>query len=153
MSDIKLTALDSNEIPRYTYDEARQAIRVVISDVELGDIGKYIQESLKDFKVEIPQEIKATQPIIIKETEFRDLPVIVREIEYKEIPFPVIQTEVKIIEIEKPIIQKELEIRTIEVPIIVKEKEIVYVDRLNHKVLFVLQALTLGLILLSKFIK
>jgi hypothetical protein len=210
---IKLTGLDSKEIPRYTYDEDKNAQRVVL----VGDFGiaESIKESLKDLKIDLPTPqihdthrapeivekyipgpvqtievpvivretqfkdvpviIKETEykeisvPTIVKETEFRDVPVliketeirtievptIIKEIEYKEISVPVIQTEVRVIEVEKPIIQKELEIQRVEVPVIVREKEIqlVYVDKLNYKLLFIFQALTFGLIVLSKFIK
>lgn len=156
---MKLTGLDSNEIPRYTYDEEQNASRVTL----VGDFGiaKSIKESLKNLKIDVnASSVNKTEPIIVKEYlpgevrfEQIQVPVIVKEIEYREIQVPVIQHEVRVIEIEKPIIQKE--IITVEVPVIIKEKELqmVYVDRLNYKMLFILQLLTFGLIIISKFIK
>lgn len=159
---MKLTALDSKEIPRYTYDEENNAQRVTIVDFGIAEA---IKEQLKDLKIELPVQqplatMRMPEPIIVKEYlpgevrfEQIQVPIIVKEIEYREIQVPVIQHEVRVIEIEKPIIQKE--IVTVEVPVIVKQIELqmVYVDRLNYKMLFILQLLTFGLIVISKFIK
>jgi hypothetical protein len=152
---MKLTSLDSKEIPRYTYDEDQNANRVTL----VGDFGiaEAIKEQMKDLKLEISPEVKSVYTTPITETRFEQIqvPVIVKEIEYREIKVPVIQTELKVVEIEKPIIQKEVEIQRIEVPIIVREKEIqtVYVDRMNYKMVYIMQAITLALIVLSKFVK
>lgn len=154
---IKLTGLDSKEIPRYTYDEVNNANRVVLIGGDFG-VAEAVKEGLKDLKVTVDTTTKPgiTETVYLPgPVQKIEVPVIVRETEYKEITVPVIQTEVRIIEVEKPIIQKELEIQRIEVPVLIKEKELqmVYVDRLNYKMFFILQALTLGLILLSKLIK
>lgn len=142
---MKLTNLDSKEIPRYTYDEDSNANRVTIVDIGIANA---IKEQLKDLKLDISVP---NEPLIIKEIEFRDVPVIVKEIEYREIQVPVIVTEIKVVEIEKPVIQEK--IVRVEIPVVTKEIQTIYVDKLNYKLLFIFQLITLGLLVVSKFIK
>ena len=157
MADLKLTGLDSKEIPRYTYDEGNQSNRVTIVAGDLNGITDSIKEGLKDLKIDIlPQKESNTIeiPVIVKEIQIVEIPVIVKELEIREVIKTIVlqpQEILKIVEIEKPIIVKEFE--RIEVPVIQKEVQIVYVDKMNYTLLFVLQAVTLGLIVLSKYIK
>lgn len=157
MAEVKLTGLDSAEIPRYTYDDKNQSSRVTIVAGDLNGITDSIKAGLKDLKIDIaPQEKSAAIeiPVIIKEAQIIEVPVIIKELEIKEIEKQVIvqQEVLKIVEIEKPVVVKEFE--KIEVPVITVQKEvqIVYVDKLNFKLLFILQAITLALVVLSKYI-
>ena len=154
---MKLTGLDSQQIPRYTFDEENNAVRVVLA----GDFGiaEAIKDNLKDIKVDItqqndPKSIEVRVDNTPGPIQKIEVPGIIKETEIKEIQVPqiVLQKEVEIITIEKPIVVTEY--KEIQVPIIVKEKEVqvVYVDKLNYKLLFIFQALTFGLIVLSKFI-
>lgn len=155
---MKLTELDAKEVPRYTFDEQQNASRVVIVGGDFG-IAEGIKDSLKDLKVEIAptsernvQTIEIPKIITAETVKIVEIPTIVKELEVKTIEIPVITVEksVQVIEVEKPVVVTEY--KTVEVPVVVKEKEIVYVENLNFKLLFVLQALTFGLIILSKFI-
>lgn len=154
----KLTGLDSSQIPRYTFDEENNATRVVIA----GDfnIGEAIKENLKNLKIEAPIQSsnnieQISIPVIVKELEIKEIekPVIVKELEIKEVEKIVVVQQLEIKEVEKPIIVTEY--KTVEVPVIVKEKEVqvIYMDKFNYKLLFIIQLLTLGLIVVSKFIK
>lgn len=154
---MKLTGLDASEIPRYTYDDKNQSSRVTIVAGDLEGITDSIKAGLKDLKIDIAPQEKSQAieiPVIIKEVQIVEVPTIVKEIEIKEIEKQVlVQQEVlKVIEIEKPVVVKEFE--KIEVPVITVQKEvqIVYVDKLNVKLLYIMQAITLGLIVLSKFL-
>ena len=139
MRELKLTTIDSNQIPRYTYSENDNAQRVVI--VGAAPVMNITSESQ-------PSRIEYIPVTTVEKIE---VPVIVKELEIKTIEIPVltIQKEVQIVELEKTIVVTEY--KTIEVPVIVREKEIVYLDRLNYKMVFIMQAITLALILLSKF--
>lgn len=149
MSEVKLTGLDSNQIPRYTYDEGNQSIRVTVVAGEVPEIKVSPVEKKEERVVE--SRIEYIPVTTVKTVE---VPTIVREIEVKTVEIPVIvkEQEVKVIEIEKSIIVTEY--KTIEVPIIVKEKEIqvVQVDKINYKLLFIVQLITLGLLVVSKLL-
>lgn len=156
---MKLTGLDAAELPRYTYDEVNNSNRVTIVAGDLNGITDSIKAGLKDLKIDIsPQENNAAiqiqrieVPVIVEKVQIVEVPVIVKEIEIKEIEKQVVVY--KVIEVEKPVVVTQFE--KIEVPVVTVQKEvqIVYVDKLNYKLLFVLQALTLALVVLSKYIK
>ena len=156
---MKLTGLDSAEIPRYTYDEKNNSNRVTIVAGDLNGITDSIKAGLKDLNINIaPQENNAAiqiqrieVPVIVEKVQIVEVPVIVKEIEIKEIEKQVVVY--KVIEIEKPVIVTQFE--KIEVPVVTGQKDvqIVYVDKLNYKLLFIMQLITLGLLVVSKYIK
>jgi len=153
MDDRKLTGLDASQVPRYTFDENKSATRVVVVGGEMPQFNVDAK-----FAPPVEKEIKTIEiPVIIKEQilEKIEIPVIIKETEIREVHIPNYLTfeKLQIVEVEKPIVVKEFE--RIEVPVIVTQKEvqIVHVDKLNYKLLFIMQIITFGLILLSKFIK
>lgn len=144
---MKLTQLDSAEIPRYTYNEDNRAIRVeVINGKEPFGIAAKVPEGHLNI-------VEHHIPIIETKIERIEVPVIVKELEIKEIEKQVIIKEQEINIIKVPEYITKIEYKTIEVPIVIKEKEIVYIDKINFKMLFIAQAITLGLIIASKLIK
>lgn len=171
MSDpVKLTQLDSKDIPRYSYDEDNRAMRVIMinnespvpsnsplsqtpigSNFKLPDGAQY--EALKQHFLSLPAPRIETRiervevPVIVKEIEIVEVQKIITE--YKEIEKIIVVPEYITKEVEKLVTVTEY--KTINVPQIVEK--IVYVDRVNYKWLFIAQAITLGLIVLSKFIK
>jgi hypothetical protein len=151
-NEVKLTQLDAKDIPRYSYDEKHRANRVVI----VGE--NYIPPE----KMEAATKIEY---ITVKEYEQIQIPVIVKEYQTIEVPTTIFLPQIVEIEkinnvfiteykeIEKTVIVKEFEVITVEKPIIQIQEKIVYVDRLNMKMLYIMQGITLALILLSKFLK
>jgi hypothetical protein len=108
--------LDQYQMDNMTFDVEKQAWRVSVVDGVTLNVDKI---NLPEQKVtNIPVIIKETDvkqvnvPVVIKEVEKIEVPVIVKE--YVTIEKPVIVTEVKVIEIEKPVIIKETEIKTVE---------------------------------------
>lgn len=116
----KLTNMDPHQIVRSQHDEDSSAQRVTIVGGDFG-IAEAVKESLKDLKIEMPQQIqqKAEQPFIIEKE------VVVKEYELLKVPEIIKEYEIKVVEIEKPIIVYETKL--IEIPVIQKETE--YVDR------------------------
>lgn len=156
MSEVKLTQLDAKDIPRYTYDEAYNANRVVI----VGNISPRGVEALNPNNLPGGINIIETTKLI---TEYIEVPTIIKELEVKVLEIPFIVYDTKIVEVEKIIhtveykeIEKSVivtEYKEVRVPVIVKEQEIVYIDRINFKMLMIMQGITLALILFSRFIK
>lgn len=146
---VKLTGLDSNQIPRYTYDEKNQSIRVTVVAGEIPEIKVAPVEKKEERAVET-----RTEYITVPTVERIEVPVIIKETDVKvvEVPVLIVEKQVQVIEVEKPIIVTEY--KTIEVPVIVKEKEIqiVHVDKINYKLLFIVQAITLALLVVSKLL-
>lgn len=150
-----ISNVDNNQVARLTYDENSQAQRVIIT----GDFGisEAVKDALKDVKIEAstqidPITIQGPERIIIqKEYEKIEIPVIVKEYEKIEVPVHLIQTEYEIQTIETPVYITKYE--KIEVPVVIREKEIVYVDKFNMKMFYIMQAITLALIVLAKFLK
>ncbi len=156
---IKLTQLDANQIPRYSYDEENRAVRVSIvngtSDFQ-APVQKIQQAGASRIEyITVPTVERIEVPVIIKELELKtiEIPVISvkTEVQIVEVPFYIREIEYKTIEIEKPVYITE--IKTVEIPLIVKEKELVFVDKVNYKMFLIFHAITLGLIVLSKFLK
>ncbi len=141
-NEIKLTSLDSNQIPRYSYSEANRAIRVEVVNGQTNFQAPVEKNETRLETIEIP--------VIVRELEVKVIEVekVITVIEYKTIEVPVIVPKIEYI--EKPIYIKEFE--RVEIPTVVTEKEIVYIDRVNFKMLLIAQGITLVLILLSKFI-
>lgn len=147
--------------------------KVVPGPVQRIEVPFPVRETVIE-RVEVPVIVKEVEkievPVITQELEIIKLPYPVKEtvIERIEIPVPIIEKQVqlmevekpiyieqvKVIEIEKPVMVKEVQLQRVEVPVVIKEKEIqvVYQDKLNYKLLFALQTLTLALIVLSKFL-
>lgn len=154
IKEVKLTGLDGAQIPRYVYNEDTNSIRV---EVVNGEDPFSITRNINVVPSSTPViEQKFTEvPVIVKEVQLErvEVPVIVREVQIERIEVPVItvQKEVQIVQIEKPIIVTEY--KEIQVPVIQVQKEIVYVDKINYKFLYIMQGITLALIILSKFIK
>lgn len=152
IKEVKLTGLDGSQIPRYVYNEDTNSIRV---EVVNGEDPFSISRNINVVPSATPViEQKFTEvPVIVKEIQTIEVPVIVREIQIERIEIPVltIQKEVQIVQIEKPIIVTEY--KEIQVPVIQIQKEIVYVDKINYRFLYIMQGITLALIILSKFIK
>jgi hypothetical protein len=144
---LQLPHIDSSEVPRYTFDEANNSIRVTVVSGEMpnitilppGDIRPVYEPQIQYIPVVETKIERIEIPKIVTETVVQkiDVPVIVKEIEYREIEKPVYITEFK-------------EIKVIE---IVREKDLVYVDKFSYKTLYIMQAITLGLLVLSHFIK
>lgn len=165
MNELKLTSLDSNQIPRYSYDEENQAIRVSIVNDSTG-FQDYVKKNYPlEYQAISERALKNPQYITVPTVEKIEIPVIIKEIELKTVEIPVITVQKEILVVEKQVIVKETDIQIIEKPVfiteykivetqvIVREKEIVYVEKLNMKMFFIMQTITLALIVLSKFIK
>lgn len=133
-NEVKLTELDSNSIPRYTYEEDLRANRVKIvgsDSIQVNIDTKPLEDAITrslglsqkvDYNTSYRHEIKDPPelqkievPIIIKEYEIKTIeiekPVYITKTEYVEVPVIVKQTD--IIEIEKPIIIVQKEIKNI----------------------------------------
>lgn len=162
MSEVKITQLDAKEIPRYTYDEKSNAQRVIVinefqgyqNNAVYGPNERILNAQNYQAPVEkiIETRVETVQvPVIVHETKIERIEVPVYITEYKEIEKTIIVPEVNIIRIPEYI--TKIEYKEIQVPVVIKEKEIVYVDCINFKMLYIFQAITLGLIVLAKLIK
>ena len=140
MSNIrKLTSLDVDQCARYAFDEDNAAQRVILVGGENLTINAEVKDSSQFKTVEVPVIVKETQfrdipqiiiqkeierveiPTIVKETQYKDVPVIVKEVEFRNIPQIIKEVEFK--EIQVPVVIKEIEYREIEKPIVIKEIE------------------------------
>ncbi len=143
MSEVKLTSLDSNQIPRYSYSEDNRAIRVEVVNGQMNYQAPVQKNEVRVETIEVPVIIKELEikeiekQVIVQNLQIIRIPEYIKEIEYREIEKPVYITEIK----------------TVEIPLIVKEKEIVFVDKINYKIVFVMQAITLALIVLTRLWK
>lgn len=130
MKNNNLTLLDPNQIQQLQYDQDHDAQRVIIvGDNGSRQIADTIKESLKDIKIEIPEQkqqesLIISVPTIVKEIEIREVEKTILIPDYKvfEVEKTIVIPQIKIVEIEKPIIVPEY--RTIETPIIVREQQI-----------------------------
>lgn len=155
----QMTSLDTNQLPRYTYDEEYNAQRVIIVGGE--DLSPFKESGVNSLPGQ--KNEARIEYIPVTTVEKIEIPTIIKEIEVRTIEIPIIVVETKILEIEKRIIvteYKEIQVpvivkeyKEIEVPIIHTQEKIVYVDRTNYKLLYLMQGITLALIVLSKFIK
>lgn len=151
----KLTDLDANQLDQYAFDEKHQAYRmVIVNEGAIPEIKLSEQSSIIGGAAMLNQEIRIERievPQIVKETEIQQVEkqVIVKELEIKEIEKQVIVKEVQIERVEIPVIQ--VEYKTVEVPVIQKEVQIVQVEK-HNKALYIAQAITLLIILISKFV-
>lgn len=145
---MKLTDLDTQQITRYSYDEANRAMRIVNVGAA-SEIHSPIatQNGTKIERIEVP--------VIVKELQIErfETQVIVKEIEYREIEKPVYIKEVQVLEVQVPVVVKETKIERVEIPVVHKEVQIIQVDKINYKMLMAIQAITLVLIVISRFIK
>jgi len=148
MDDVKnrpLTNMDSDQIPRYTYEEDMRASRVVL----VGGEGLTINATV----AAQPAASQAPQ-IEIKEIQIPQI-ILQKEVEIKEIQVPqvVVQESVKVVEIPQIIVQKEVEVKTVEVPVIIKESAqamSVSVEKSKAElVLQIVQTALLGIIALA----
>ena len=150
---LRLPQIDSSEVPRYTFDESNNSVRVTIVAGDRPNLGEINGSSSPNI----------TQYIPVVETKIERIEIPVVETRIERIEVPTIITEVKVVEI--PVVVKEIEYREIEKHVyitefkeikvveIVREKDLVYVDKFNYKALYITQAITLGLLVLSHFIK
>lgn len=149
---MKLTQMDTGQIVRSQHDENQSAQRVTIVGGDFN-LGPAIQEGLKNLKLELPERptFEYKQPmiiekeVIVKQVQTVNIPTIIKE--YEKIEVPVVVYETKIVEIEKPIITTRVEM--VEKQIIVKEVQ--NLDIVLKKMM-IIQAITLGLILLKLFL-
>lgn len=142
---ITLTSLDASQIPKYTYDEETRSVRVsIVNSDAMSNLPKvYNNTDIKTIEV----------PVIIKEFQEIEKQVIVKEQEIKVITVPEVIREIEYREIEKPIIIEKIQIVKVEVPVITKEIQVIEKDIINYKYLFLMQVVTLGLIVISHFFK
>ena len=95
---MKLTGLDANEIPRYTYDDDTRSIRVTVVD-----------GSMPTFNVAAPEN--KPQEITVPAVQRIEVPVIIKELEVKTVEVPVITVETKVVVKEqKPSVQDTPEV-------------------------------------------
>lgn len=99
-----MSSRDPDQINRYEHDEMTNSRRVSMVNIE--GLREGIQESLKNMKIEFPQD-KLNQVQVVQ------VPQVFKEIHIQEVP--------KVIE--------QVRLERIEVPVIVKETEIQYIDR------------------------
>lgn len=179
MSVVKLTTLDSNSIPRYTYNEELKANRVHIvgsDSIQVNIDTKPLEDAIKNgflsneksekYSEMLNNSLKTIEiPTIIKEKDIQiiEVPTIIKEkdIQIIQIPTVVKEQEIKLIEIEKPIYITKIEY--IEKPIILYETKIVEIptgiiqkeyEKMNKIIYTFLGVQTLAILLLiAKIVK
>lgn len=153
----EITNLDTDQCTRYTYDEASQAQRVIVTN-DFG-ISDAIKESLKNLTIQ-PSTAAPTQQNI----ERIEIPMPIYKTEFIQIP--TILKEMQIVEVEKTIIIKEYEkievpvektvYKEVQVPIITKEIQYIEPKQPDNKLLHILiglQTMILIILTISQFLK
>lgn len=139
---MKISHYDADQTLRYAFDDEAGAFKMIVVNpqmVQSSDLAPSIQPINNVVNVEIDteklaevirqlnssQKSESTTPIVVKETEIKEVqvPVIVKEvvIEEKEVPFIVEKTIIEKIFVDKPVIVRDVEFKEYEKPVYITE--------------------------------
>lgn len=125
MRNENISNLDVYQMQNRSFDDKNDANRVVIVgqdfNLDQDKMAAALKEGIANIKLDISQNNKQNEPIIIKETQIEriEIPQIIEKEKIREIPVPIFHTKIERVEV--PVIVPKVEIVQIEKPIFVKE--------------------------------